>query len=56
MPTVASDRDALTEALRHLSYAAQRCIPKVGDDKLKTPWDLAHERINEHLTLLELAS
>jgi len=57
MPAVVagSDRDALAEALAHLSYAAQRCFPKVGNETLKTPWDLAHERINEHLTLLELA-
>lgn len=58
MPTkqaVPRDRQALTEALAHLSYAAQRCIPKVGNETLPTPWDKAHDRINEHLTLLELS-
>lgn len=50
------DRAALAEALGHLSHAAQRCIPKVGNDLLATPWDLRHRDINDHLTLWELAS
>lgn len=49
------DRAALAEALRHLSFAAQRCIPKVGNETLPTPWDLRHQAINDHLTLWELA-
>ena len=54
-PKPPTDRAALAEALTHLSFAAQRKIPRVGNDRLKTPWDLDHERINEHLTLWELA-
>lgn len=50
------DRKAIAEALGHLSFAAQRCIPKVGCDKLPTPWDLRHAEINDMLTLWELAS
>lgn len=53
---VSRDRAALIEALGHLNHAARRCIPKVGNDVLPTPWDLRHRAINEHLTLLELAS
>lgn len=49
------DRRELAEALTHLSFAAQRKFPKVGNDLLKTAWDVDHERINELLTLLELA-
>jgi hypothetical protein len=48
-------RDALAEAICNHSHAATRRIPKVGSDKLKTPWDLDHERINELLTLWQLA-
>lgn len=60
MPTPAEvadsrDRAALVEALGHLNHAARRCIPKVGNDALPTPWDLRHQAINDHLTLLELA-
>jgi hypothetical protein len=51
----ARDRAALIEALGHLSHAAQRCFPKVGNQDLPTPWDLRHQDINDHLTLLELA-
>jgi hypothetical protein len=48
-------RAELQEALRHLSRSASRRIPKVGNDTLPTPWDLDHKRIDELLTLLELA-
>jgi hypothetical protein len=41
--------------LSHLSNAAQRKMPCVGDNTLHTPWDLVHQTIDEHLTLWQLA-
>lgn len=54
-PHAGKTRSELAEALMHMSFAAQRQFPKVGNEKLKTDWDAAHEQINIHLTLLELA-
>ena len=51
----APDRAALAEALGNLCHYATRQIPKVGNDRLPTPWDIAHQRINDHLTLWEMA-
>lgn len=53
--SVSGERAELIEALGHLNHAARRCFPKVGNETLPTPWDLRHQAINEHLTLLELA-
>jgi hypothetical protein len=52
---MSDDRAQLAEALLHLSFAAQRKIPRVGNDKLPTPWDLLHKQIDDHLTLWQLA-
>jgi hypothetical protein len=49
------DRAQIAEALSHLSNAAQRKMPCVGDNTLHTPWDLVHQTIDEHLTLWQLA-
>lgn len=49
------DRAELAEALGHLSFAAQRQFPRVGNEDFPTPWDVDHERINDLLTLWELA-
>jgi hypothetical protein len=53
--TAPDDRSQIAEALRHLSFAAQRKIPSVGNDTLATPWDLLHRQIDDHLTLWQLA-
>jgi hypothetical protein len=49
------DRAQIAEALSHLSNAAQRKMPCVGDNTLHAPWDLVHQTIDEHLTLWQLA-
>jgi hypothetical protein len=49
------DRAQIAEALLHLSFAAQRKTPRVGNTILPTPWDLAHRQIDDHLTLWQLA-
>jgi hypothetical protein len=49
-----TDERALTiDELLQKSYAAQRDIPKVGDEEHPTPWDLDHRRIDELLDRLE---
>lgn len=50
------DRVQLAEALCHLSHAAKRTFARVGSPDLPTPWDLCHQRIDDHLTLWELAA
>jgi hypothetical protein len=49
------DRAQIAEALSHLSNAAQRKMPCVGNNILPTPWDLLHRQIDDHLTLWQLA-
>ena len=44
----------LREAITNLSHRAQREFQKVGNEKLRTPWDLRHQAINELLDLLDL--
>lgn len=53
--TAADDRSQIAEALLHLSFAAQRKTPRVGNDTLPTQWDLLHRQIDDHLTLWQLA-
>lgn len=49
------DRRELEEALGHLSFTAQRQIPRPGTPEFPTAWDLAHKRIDDALTLWQLA-
>ena len=55
LPTITNDVAAadIREQLGHLCHTARRCIPKVGNVKLPTPWDIAHVRINAALDHLE---
>ena len=51
-----STRDQLAEALGHLSFSAQRQFPVVGNTLVPTQWDEHHRRIDDVLTLWELAA
>jgi hypothetical protein len=49
-----AERIRLTKAeLMLKSHAAQRDMPKVGDEDHPTPWDLDHRRIDELLDRFE---
>jgi hypothetical protein len=42
------------EALGHLNGEAKKCRQVVGNSEWQSPWDIAHERINDALDKLEL--
>lgn len=45
----------IEEALGHACHAAKREVPKVGTDEHPTPWDKAHQHLDQRLTEWELA-
>jgi hypothetical protein len=49
-------REEIEEALSHMSHTASRCFRVVGNEKWVTPWDKAHNRINDLLDARDRAA
>lgn len=41
--------EEIEEALTHMGHSASRCFPVVGNENYVTPWDKAHNQINDLL-------
>lgn len=46
--------EEVMQALGHLNADAKKCHQIVGNDTWKSPWDIAHEWINDALDKLEV--